>query len=83
MGNSNVVENPPVYLPQNDPDQVNIRNPGIMAAKSKYQLEQMTFGLTDNLQGLVVVVDLPPMVSDFFLIIQNSIDKHIFSVNKI
>lgn len=62
MGNSNVVENPPVYLPQNDPDQVNIRNPGIMAAKSKYQLEQMTFGLTDNLQRFVDVVNLPPML---------------------
>lgn len=69
MGNSNGVENPPVHLPQNDPDQVNIRTPGLEAAIAKYELEQMAFGLTDSHQRLVDVVNLPPMVSEVYLII--------------
>lgn len=78
MGNFNGVRNAPVYLPQNDPDQAGIRVQGLKAANGKYQLEQMTFGLTDSHQRLVDVVNLPPMVSELYQIIKNSIDKNIF-----
>lgn len=77
MGNFNVVQNAPVFLPQNDPDPFT-RGQGIQAAIGNYQLEQKTFGLTDNHQRLVDIVNLPPMVSECYklsiLNIQNSND---------
>lgn len=61
MGNFNVVQNAPVFLPQNDPDPIT-RGQGLQAAIGNYQLEQKTFGLTDNHQRLVDIVNLPPML---------------------
>lgn len=81
MGNVNVVQNAPVFLPQNDPDLIT-RGQGLQAAIGNYQLEQKTFGLTDSHQRLVDIVNLPPMVSECYklsiLSIQNSNDIYFY-----
>lgn len=81
MGNFNVVQNAPVFLPQNDPDPIT-RGQGLQAAIGNYQLEQKTFGLTDNHQRLVDIVNLPPMVSECYMLsilnIQNSNDIYFY-----
>lgn len=58
MGNA---QNNPVLL-QDDPDPIT-RQAKLIIEQSKYQLQQKTFGLTEEEQAIVGINDIPPMVS--------------------
>ena len=51
-----------VSLPQND-DGKDSRRQELKEARSKFELEQKTFGLDESEQQLVNIVNVPPMVS--------------------
>lgn len=58
-----------ISLLQNDKD-IETRRRNLEKAKSKYQLEQKTFNLTEDQKNQVNLVNVPPMVSVFATIIK-------------
>lgn len=56
-----------VSLLQNDKD-IETRRRNLEKAKTKYQLEQKTFKLTEDQRNQVNMVDVPPLVSAFKIV---------------
>lgn len=56
-----------VSLLQNDKD-IETRRRNLEKAKTKYQLEQKTFNITEDQRNQVNVVDVPPLVSAFKIV---------------
>lgn len=73
MGNSlpYPCSKPNVSLPQND--DIITRDGNLQNARTKHQLEQKTFGLTEDQRNQADLVNVPPMVSSLNLLYLNNL----------